>query len=133
MGWAIMHELHHATESNEELTEHATDNVHSEGFVLHIRLEHIIDAGSTDWGSLELNSLIRVGLDDPRQDNFLDLPNTDLLAESIPALTTGLLRFGFFLLAEDALALGLSLSVDLIEDGLLVTEGLRLQAGGEGL
>ena len=71
------------------------------------------------------------GIHNPCQDYFLDLSNADLFTSGIPSFTACLLSLGFFLFAEDSLTLGLSFSVDLIENGLFVTESLRFEAGSE--
>lgn len=133
MGWAIMHVLHHAAESNEQFTDHTSDQVDTEGLVFHVGFKHVIDAGATLSSRLELDRLVGVGLHTPRQDDLLNLSDPDLLTQSVASLTPGLLCLSFFLFTENTLTFCFGLSVDLVEDGLLVAESLGLETGDEAL
>lgn len=77
--------------------------------------------------------MVGVGLYAARQDDLLDLSDPDLLTESVATLLSGLLGFSLFLFTQDTLTLCLGLSVDLVEDGLLVAESLGLETGHERL
>ena len=107
--------------------------MNTEGLVFHVGLKHVINASASLSSRLEFDSLVGVGLHNTGQDDLLNLSNSDLLTESIASLTTSLLSLGFFLFTENTLTLCFSLSVDLVENSLLVTESLGLQAGGESL
>jgi len=133
VGWAIMHVLHHARESNEQFSDHSSDQMNTEGLVFHVGFKHVINASASLSSRLEFDSLVGVGLHNTGQDDLLNLSNSHLLTESIASLTTSLLSLSFFLFTENTLTLCFSLSVDLVENSLLVTESLGLQAGGESL
>jgi len=107
--------------------------MNTEGLVFHVGFKHVINAGTSLSSRLEFDSLFVVGLHNTGQDNLLNLSNSDLLTESIASLPTSLLSLGFFLFTENTLTLCFSLSIDLVENSLLVAESLGLQAGGESL
>jgi len=122
--------LHEAGEGQQQLSNHSSHNVDTQGLGFHTRLDDIVDLGG---GSCEFDGLSGVGLNNSSQDNFLHVLNASLFSESIASVLTSSLGLSILLLLEGTLSLSLSLLVNLVNNGLFVLESRGVKTDLEGL